>query len=393
MLENPNMNTSAVILPPTAMSFQPVAGLPLIQRIALSALRGGFTQVIAVAGADGARLAAALAADPRTRAIPVVHGGVARAVTGERVTLLPSDCLVTAATLQRVRAVDSDNQVLLFPADVGGRGEHGILVGPREAVLQSAHAAPSPMRMPLGDEICLRITDAATAALGERRLCAHLRATAAASDGPVARFDRALSTRLSRLLVRTPLRPNHITFIGTAVGLLAAWCFAQGRYAAGLLGAVLFWAAIIIDGCDGEVARLKFQETRFGSAFDVVTDNMVHAAIFLGLGIGQSRAVPDHRYAVLLILLLGGFACALLTGYVCLMRHSPVQLLQPQTRRGRIRQRLLRGFEALMNRDFAYVLLVLAACNRLDWFLWGAAFGSYAVAAGLLWVYRWSDAA
>jgi hypothetical protein len=57
-----------------------------------------------------------------------------------------------------------------------------------------------------------------------------------------------------------------------------------------------------------------------------------------------------------------------------------------------LRQRLLRGFEALMNRDFAYGLVLLAVIGHLDWFLWGAAFGTYVYAAALVVVYRWRDA-
>jgi hypothetical protein len=53
---------------------------------------------------------------------------------------------------------------------------------------------------------------------------------------------------------------------------------------------------------------------------------------------------------------------------------------------------MLRGFEALMNRDFAYLLVLLALLGHLDWFLWGAAFGTYAFTGGLVAIYRWRDA-
>jgi phosphatidylglycerophosphate synthase len=240
-----------------------------------------------------------------------------------------------------------------------------------------------------GEELFVPVSSPETALAAEAELIAELRRETADTDGPMAHFDRALSTRLSRLLVHTPLRPNHITVIGTSIGLLAAWFFAGGSYASGLTGAFLFWVAIIVDGCDGEVARLKFQETRFGHIFDVVTDNIVHVAIFIGLAIGQYRMAPAQNYPLLLAILLIGFGLATLATYICLIRHPPVLLQKPRTRAGRRRQRFLRGFELLMNRDFAYLLVLLAAFNLLDSFLWYTAFGTYVYAAGLFGVYSW----
>ena len=70
----------------------------------------------------------------------------------------------------------------------------------------------------------------------------------------------------------------------------------------------------------------------------------------------------------------------------------PADQPAPRSRRGRWRRRLLRGFESLMNRDFAYLLLALALFGKLHWFLWGAAFGTYIYAGALVLVYRWRDA-
>src|SRR5262249_57132410 len=108
-------------------------------------------------------------------------------------------------------------------------------------------------------------------------LLSEIGATPAGSDGPLARLvDRSVSQWISRRLVHTPLRPNHITVIGTAIGLAGAWCLARGAWTFDVLGTFLFLCATVIDGCDGEVARLKFQETPFGKPFDVPTDNLVH---------------------------------------------------------------------------------------------------------------------
>ena len=393
------LRTTAVILPPTRMSFHPIAGLPLIQRIALSALRAGFADVIVLASNEG-DVASVLRTDERTRSIPIVLGDLTNQLMTERVALIPSDCLVTTSSLRKVREIDSSSPVLFAPPGESGQG---ILVGTRELVLQltrphgngnggsSPSAAAEVQIQTLEDELCIPVSSPETARAAEMQLLDALRRETADTDGPLARFDRVLSTRLSQLLVRTPLRPNHITIIGTSIGLVAAWCFARGGYVPGLAAAFLFWIAVVVDGCDGEVARLKFQETPFGHLFDVVTDNIVHAAIFVGLGIGQYRVAPEQNYPLLLTILLIGFGFAVLATYICLIRHPPVLRQEPRSRSGKLRRRLLRGFELLMNRDFAYLVVALAVLDLLEWFLWCTAFGTYVYAAGLFWVYSWRD--
>jgi len=394
-MSDPRTTCTAVILPPSAMSFHRIAGLPLIQRTALSALRGGFDAVVALAPGDGRAVRSLFARDPRTAAIPVVGGALDAAITTDRIALIPSDCLVDAPTLARVHAAECNGRPIVLQPN---GGEAAIVLAPRQYLADLDGAEPSipatsaEPAVALADGLCMRVPDAPAAAAAERALMRRLAALTADSDGPIARLDRAVSTRLSRYLVRTPLRPNHITTIGTAIGFAAAWALAQGTYGYCLLGTALFWLAVIIDGCDGEVARLKFQESRLGYLFDVTTDNIVHVAVFVGLGIGACRSEPDGSLPWLIALGVGGFAAAAAATLLTLVRHPPVQTAAPRSRRGRLRQRLLRGFEALMNRDFAYALLALAVIGRLDWFLWGAAFGTYVYAGALVLVYRWRDA-
>ena len=378
-------STTALILPPTESSFRRIAGLTLLRRTVLSAQRAGFAPVIALDGGADGRLSAMLAADVRTSPVPIANREAASRLAGDRVALIPSDCVLTPATLAAVAACD--DELTVFTA--AGSSED-IVVGPREAVLAGEHA--SARRGSVGGAPFIAVRDDASARAAEDRLVADLAGATVETDGPIARLDRQVSTRLSRLLVRTPLTPNQITLIGTTIGLLGAWLLAAGTHVHAVLGTFLFWTAVIIDGCDGEVARLKLCETHFGYLLDVTTDNIVHAAIFLGLGVGVYRASPDEVHGMLPLLLLAGFASATFATWYCLLRHPPVARLAPRSRRGKFRRALLRGFEALMNRDFAYLLLLLAVVNRLYWFLWAAAFGTYLYSAGLVWVYRWRDA-
>jgi CDP-L-myo-inositol myo-inositolphosphotransferase len=57
----------------------------------------------------------------------------------------------------------------------------------------------------------------------------------------------------------------------------------KGGYVTLLSGAVLAQIASIIDGCDGEIARLKYQSTAFGGWFDAVLDRYADAFLLFGL--------------------------------------------------------------------------------------------------------------
>ena len=50
-----------------------------------------------------------------------------------------------------------------------------------------------------------------------------------------------------------------------------------------VIGAILAQFASVLDGCDGEIARLKFQDTEFGGWFDAVLDRYADAFLLFGL--------------------------------------------------------------------------------------------------------------
>ena len=80
------------------------------------------------------------------------------------------------------------------------------------------------------------------------------------------------------------------------VSFLAGVFFALGGWGHMLLGAILSVFASILDGCDGEVARLKLQESAFGCWLETVCDYLYYVFIFAGMMIGLlSRS---HTYMV-----------------------------------------------------------------------------------------------
>lgn len=112
-----------------------------------------------------------------------------------------------------------------------------------------------------------------------------LRRTGKASDGPVSRwFNRPVSRVLSALLLRVPgFRPLHAT-AGTAVLALAMFAsLVFGGHWGLIAGAVLFQAASVFDGVDGEVARATFRSSSAGAVLDSTVDTATTFLFIIGL--------------------------------------------------------------------------------------------------------------
>ncbi|MFQ5443094.1 MAG: NTP transferase domain-containing protein, partial [Nitrospinales bacterium] len=104
------------------------------------------------------------------------------------------------------------------------------------------------------------------------------------NDGVVSRFiNRPFSTWLSHRLVNYSITPNQISLVSFLVSVLAAGLLSIGGYPALFLGGVLAQFASVIDGCDGEVARLKFQTSDYGKWLDAVLDRYADAFLLFGL--------------------------------------------------------------------------------------------------------------
>jgi phosphatidylglycerophosphate synthase len=209
----------------------------------------------------------------------------------------------------------------------------------------------------------------------ESRLIRHLAAATQASDGLLARLvDRRVSRLLSPPLARRRVPPNAITLVGMSIGLSGAWLLSQVGYGLHLLGALLFLTAVVLDGVDGEVARLTIRESIFGHYLDIITDNLVHVAVFIGLAVGLYQETHNawHLYALGALLL--GFVFCVITVYLVLEKGAGSEEWAPLA---------VRWVGTLNSRDFAYLIVFLALINRLVWFLWGAAVGTYIFAISL----------
>jgi phosphatidylglycerophosphate synthase len=211
--------------------------------------------------------------------------------------------------------------------------------------------------------------------LAEQTLVRSLQTLKGGLDGFVDRYvNRKCSGPLTRLFLKLRWTPNTITMV--------SWEFA-------LIGALLFQLSVIIDCCDGEVARLTFSESKFGQELDIWADNVVHIAIFAGMACGAYLQGPWEQTNLPLVLgasaVLANVASLLLVNVARQWRSRP-RGLPRLTARERTKIEFMLGNVA--NRDFSVVILICAGLGFLHWFLALAAIGSWFFVMSMAWLLR-----
>lgn len=104
-------------------------------------------------------------------------------------------------------------------------------------------------------------------------------------DGIVSKnFNRKVSGLITKLfLIKTPITPNIITLSTLILAIPTFFLLTKGRYPWVLFGGLLIQFLSILDGCDGEIARLKFLKSKWGVFFDTVIDRYVDIIIIFGM--------------------------------------------------------------------------------------------------------------
>ncbi len=182
--------------------------------------------------------------------------------------------------------------------------------------------------------------------------------------------------RLARLFVRplmnSAVTPNHLTTVRLVTGLAALGAFALGTPPADNWGGALFVLSAFLDRADGELARLSGQTSRLGHIYDLASDALVTALLFVAIGVGL-RAGPLGSFAVVMGV-VAGVAAALI---VFLVTHLEA--------RGETPIASAAGFDP---DDTLYLVGPVAWLGALTPFLAAAFVGAPVVAVWLLWRHR-----
>ena len=321
----------------------PLLGLSLIERVILTAKKSGLTDFYVVTGYNGEKVRQYLDRFSQSRNINITHitneewengNGIsvlkAKKLLNENFILLMGDHIFDESILVRLkneriaddevmlavdynietnRLVDVDDvtRVLVEDNMISDIGKNikkynaydtgiflcspAIFSAIEESLDNGDSSLSGGIRVLAGkgkaktfdikDDYWIDVDDEKTFKKAENKLLATLKKT---SDGPVSRYlNRPISTRITRHLLRTDITPNHVSFFSFILAMLGAFFFFSGGYINLVIGAILAQVASVIDGCDGEIARLKFQITEFGGWFDAVLDRYADAFLLFGL--------------------------------------------------------------------------------------------------------------
>jgi len=132
------------------------------------------------------------------------------------------------------------------------------------------------------------------------------------------------------------------------------------------LGGILIHIHSIVDGCDGEVARLKLRQTKYGGWLDSVLDRYVDAAIILGLIYGYWSINGDVTIWIIGFFAIIGSFLNSYTGdkYDSIFRNGDVTK-RSKFRMGRDVRLLLITIGALTN-QIPIILIILAVLANFE---------------------------
>lgn len=178
------------------------------------------------------------------------------------------------------------------------------------------------------------------------------------ADGPVSRYlNRPCSRWLTARLADTPITPNHISWLVLAVTLLAAGLTASAAsWPVFILAGLLIQAASVLDGCDGEIARLRAQSSDYGGWLDAVLDRYGDAVLIAAMTWQAMQAGPPSVYWLGMAALAGSFL-------VSYSAHKSDRLLNERLRVGRDLRMLILALGIAVQQPTATLWLLAVFMN------------------------------
>ncbi len=123
-----------------------------------------------------------------------------------------------------------------------------------------------------------------------------------------------LAEPIGRVVARTRVPPNFLTFLGFLINVVIAWLLSDGHL---LLGGLLIPVAGAFDLLDGAVARVTGRITRFGALLDSTLDRYSEAVLLFGLLVFFARQSATLENAILgMVLIFAIIVGSMLISYI-----------------------------------------------------------------------------
>ncbi len=322
----------------------PLLGLPLIERVILTAHKAGLTDFYVVTGYNGKKINKHLEQFSRTRNIKITtinnndwkkENGIsvlkAKEHIKENFVLLMSDHIFDESILIKLKDQKmADDEIMLAVdynikdnkfvddvtkvnvqnnniADIGKNiSEHNaydtgiFLCSPTlfDAIEESSQKGDSSLSggirilankqkaktFNIKDSYWIDVDNEDMFKKAENKLLTNLKKT---SDGPVSRYlNRPISIKISKYLSKTNIKPDTISYVTFIIALLSAIFFSFGTPVFNFIAGLVAQFTSVLDGCDGEIARLKFSGSYYGDFLDAAIDNFSNTVIIFGMSYG-----------------------------------------------------------------------------------------------------------
>ncbi len=216
----------------------------------------------------------------------------------------------------------------------------------------------------------------------ERRL---FRSLIKPTDGPVSKkINRNFSLPVSKILIQLGISPNAVTTFVFLFTLGGAALATSTDYMWVAVAGLIFQIASILDGCDGEIARLTYQGTEAGAWYDTLTDNVRYGVFFCALGVHGYRVSGETYYlwAMALFALLLTYMVSMNVSYLRATRSKgtglvvTAQVEKLMAERQSFWDRYILGARVLVKQDVsALIVFICCLANRPTWIFWGGFVG------------------
>jgi phosphatidylglycerophosphate synthase len=282
------MSFDAVVLADSPHAHARVMGLTLVERGRRVAAKSGARRVHVVDSPDAAKAVVAWNEGRGDAALVVVRAG-------DQVIHKPLIEPLLAGTpgMSDRRIAVSENGAYAGALYVRGDASD-VIAAIADGREPSSDIGENAERIPHGEIAVHAATTPAERAGATQML---LRLNIKKEDNPVTKHCyRPLSRPLTRLLVWTPFTPNQISIAVGVLGLFGCWLTAQPGQSNLIWGAAIIFFAGVLDGCDGEIARLKLVYSSAGAWIDTIVDEITTTAYFVAIAYHVFAMHPDATY-------------------------------------------------------------------------------------------------